>query len=168
MLPFTGKLIKQYMYTILRILRQSIQNCFIKKTEWKRFICHRMVVAGQKGICIAGSFLSVRDQPQKARMRRGWKRQFSMETRTYIRSWRGKDSWEKNHRKGRVASSLAFALCSTALILAGTSAAAETDGIHQKQTQEKKQGEKNKEKIILKIETDTRQIPAARQGRSGI
>lgn len=78
---------------------------------------------------------------------------------------RGKDSWEKNHRKGRIAGALASSMCGSALILAGTSAAAETDGIHQKQTQEKKQGEKNKEKIILKIEIDFRLIPAATAGK---
>lgn len=78
---------------------------------------------------------------------------------------RGMGSWEKNHRKRLVAGALASSMCCTAIILAGISAAAETDGIYPEQTQEKKQGEKNKEKIILKLKTDSRQSLAAAVGK---
>lgn len=77
-------------------------------------------------------------------------------------------SWEKNHRKGRIAGTLAFALCGTALILAGTSAAAETDGVYPEQTQAEGKSEKSEKGLIQKIEADRKQIPAVKTGKSGI
>lgn len=67
---------------------------------------------------------------------------------------RGKDSWEKNHRKGRIAGALASSMCGSALILAGTSAAAETDGVYPEQTQAEGKSEKSEKGLIQKIEAD--------------
>lgn len=61
---------------------------------------------------------------------------------------------EKNRRKRWIAGALALAMCCTTLFSAGTSAAAETDGIYQEQEQAQDQSEKSEEELIQAIEAD--------------
>ena len=95
-----------------------------------------------------------RQQTERNDALRTLDRPYLVERRTVSDHERGIDSWEKNHRKGWITGTLAFALCGAAFILAGIFTAAETDGVYPEQTQAEGKSEKNEKRLIQKIEAD--------------